>query len=334
MEWRDHSGGGCALGSTMIFGTASTGEDVQKLTLSAGDLTISLLDWGAILQDVRLAGVDRSLTFGSKDFDDYEGPKRFHGSLIGPIANRISTSRVEIDGMMYELERNQDGRIHLHSGAQATHLRIWEVVAQSDHAATLRCTLMDGECGLPGNRIITATFTLTPPATLTLAIDATTDAATCMNFANHSYWNFDGSPTWEGHQLWIDADHYLPTDADACPTGEIADVTGTDMDFRAPRRIKPGSPVLDHNFCVSGNQVPLREVAKLTGQSGVGVKIATNQPGVQIYDGRDSVSNYGALAVECQGWPDAPNHAGFPSINVTPAAPYHQITRFTFFKPG
>jgi len=235
----------------MIFGTASTGETVQMITLAAGDLSIALLDWGAIIQDVRLAGVDRSLTLGSDLIADYEGDLCHHGSLIGPIANRISTSRVLIDGMMYELERNQDGRIHLHSGAQATHRRMWELVAQSDNSATLRCALLDGACGLPGNRVITATFTLTPPATLTLTIEGVTDAPTLMNMANHSYWNFDGSDTWGGHKLWIDADAYLPCDVDNCPTGEVAPVDGTKMDFRTAQHISPQDHVFDNNFCLS-----------------------------------------------------------------------------------
>jgi len=320
----------------MIFGTASTGEDVTRLTLAAGDLSINLLTWGAILQDVRLAGVDRSLTLGSDTLADYEGDMRHHGSLIGPLANRISTARVQIDGMMYELERNQDGRIHLHSGAQATHRRMWEIVAQSETSATLRCDLVDGACGLPGNRVIEATFAVTPPATLTLTITGTTDTPTLMNFANHSYWNFDGTKTWDGHHLWIAADKYLPGTDDHYPTGEIADVGGTAMDFRTKRQITVNDPLFDNNFCLSDGAVPTRNVLKLTGQSGVGMTVATNQPGVQVYDGRNAArpgcQDYEGLAIEAQGWPDAPTNPKFPSIRVTPDAPYHQVTKFTFHK--
>lgn len=318
----------------MIFGTTRTGQDVQKITLKAGDLSVALLDWGAIVQDVRLAGIDRSLTLGSQDLADYEGALCHHGSLIGPIVNRISTGRIEIDGMMYELERNQDGRIHLHSGANATHRRKWEVVAQSAASATLRCALMDGECGLPGNRVITAAFTLSAPATLALTINGTTDAPTCMNFANHSYWNLDGTDTWEGHQLWLAADHYLPTTQDSTPTGEVASVDGTEMDFRDQRKISVKNPILDHNFCISDVIAPLRDVLSLTGQSGVTLTLATDQPGVQLYDGhnpaRPGRAPYEGLAIEAQGWPDAPSHTHFPSIRVTPEAPYHQTTQYRF----
>lgn len=320
----------------MIFGTTSTGAAVEKIHLSAGDLSVNLLSWGAILQDVRLAGVDRSLTLGSDNIVDYEGDMRHHGSLIGPIANRISTGRVQIDGMMYELERNQDGRIHLHSGAQATHRRMWDVITVTQDSAVLRCKLMDGECGLPGNRVITATFALTPPASMTLTIEGITDAPTLMNFANHSYWNLDGTDTWDEHWLQIHADRYLPATEDSCPTGDVVSVADTRMDFREPRRIGVNNPPFDNNFCLSDGRMPLRDVLTLTGQSGVGMTIATDQPGLQIYDGRNPArpgrATYEGLAIEAQGWPDAPNNPRFPSIRVTPDAPYKQMTRFSFHK--
>ncbi len=319
------------------FGTASTGEDVQATTLSDGALTVTLLTWGAIVQDVRLAGVDRSLTLGSDNIADYEGDMRHHGSLIGPIVNRISTARVRIDGMMYELERNQDGRVHLHSGAQATHRRLWQVAEHSNSHAVLTCTLMDGEAGLPGHREVTATFRVADQ-TLHLGITATSDALTLMNFANHSYWNFDGTPQWDGHRLQVHADRYLPGNDDLCPTGDIAEVTSTHMDFRTPRAIAPNAPWLDNNFCLSDARAPLREVLTLTGASGVGMTVATDQPGIQVYDGREAIrpskTSHEGLAIEAQGWPDAPTHRGFPSIAVTPEVPYTQTTTYRFFTPN
>ncbi len=318
------------------FGTASTGEDVHAITLSDGALRVTLLTWGAIVQDVRLAGVDRSLTLGSDNIADYEGEMRHHGSLIGPIANRISTARVKIDGMMHELERNQDGRIHLHSGARATHRRLWQVAAHSASHAVLTCDLLDGETGLPGNRTIMATFRVAGDR-LSLDITGTTDAKTLMNFANHSYWNFDGTADWSGHRLWVNAPRCLPTDADYCATGEILDVAGTDLDFRTPRAIAPKSPWLDNNFCLSDTPAPLRDVLTLTGASGVGMTVATDQTGIQVYDGRDAIrpghANFEGLAIEAQGWPDAPTHRAFPSIEVTPDQPYTQSTTFRFFAP-
>lgn len=317
-----------------MFGTTQTGEDVHKITLQAGDLTVNLLTWGAVVQDVRLRGVDRSLTLGSDNLADYEGHMRHHGALIGPVANRISTARIKLDGMMYELERNQDGRIHLHSGGQATHLQVWQIAEVTDNSATLTIALPDGTCGLPGNRQISATYTVTAPSTLTLQITGTTDAKTCMNFANHSYWNLDGTPQYNGHRLQIEAEHYLPCTEDHYPTGEIRNVSDTAMDFRRAKPIKVNGPALDNNFCLSDQPTDLRDVLELTGASGIKMTMATTETGIQIYDARDALrpgcGPYEGLAIEAQGWPDAPNNPAFPSIIVTPDAPYIQTTRWAF----
>jgi aldose 1-epimerase len=319
------------------FGTSAAGHDIDSVTLHAGNLSVTLLTWGCVVQDVRIAGVDYSLTRGSDHLADYEGDMRYSGALIGPVANRISTGRVEIDGMMYELERNLKNRIHLHSGSRATHLRPWKLHESSADRAVFKLHLPDGDGGLPGDRHIRAVFTVIAPAILTMEITGTTDQPTLMNFANHSYWNLDGTPTWDGHTLQVAADRYLPATEDFYPTGEIADVDGTRLDFRTPRQISIKNPEMDNNLCLSDGTVPLRDVLWLTGQSGIQLTIATDQPGMQVFDGRHAIRPgkppYEALTFEAQGWPDAPTHANFPSIRVGEDAPYRQFTTYTFHKP-
>ena len=320
------------------FGTTADGKEIHKITLSAEDLSVSLLTYGAIIQDVRLAGIERSLTLGSDDLADYEGAMCYHGSLIGPVVNRISTARMRIAGMVYELERTDKGYIHLHSGPQGTQHQVWEVIEATTTSATLGLRLPDGMNGLPGNRQIKATFAISAPATLTMEVTGKTDAKTAMNFANHSYWNLDGTETWDGHSLQIDADHYLPGTPDAFPTGEIVDVTGTDFDFRQVRKIRPKTPDLDNNFCLSQADQPLRDVLQLRGQSGVTMTIGTTAPGIQVYDGRDAQrlgrTLYEGLAIEAQHWPDAPDNPRFPSIMIDPSQTYRQTTRWKFAKPA
>ena len=314
------------------FGTTQGGDPVEKITLRAGSLQVSILTLGAIVQYVQLDGVDHGLTLGSDNLSDYETGMGFHGAIVGPIANRISNARVRLDGMMYELERN-DGAGHLHSGSDGTHAQIWTIAQQSDDSVTLTLDLADGVNGLPGRRQITATFTVAAPASLTLDITGTTDTKTLMNFANHRYWNLDGSDSWEGHTLQVAADHYLPTNDACAPTGDILDVNGTDMDFRAARAFEKSAPALDHNFCLA-DSAALRNVLWLTGANGVVMTVATTLPGIQVYDGRGArrpgKATYEGFAIEPQHWPDAPNHRGFPSITVTPDTPYRQTSRWTF----
>ncbi|MDT8854610.1 aldose epimerase family protein [Paracoccaceae bacterium Fryx2] len=315
------------------FGSAH-GQTVQRILLQAGDLTVALLTWGAVLQSVRLAGVAHDLTLGSDRIDDYLGAMRHHGSVIGPVANRISGAQARIAGRLHRFEANQAGTITLHGGDAGTHLKLWSLVAATADSATLGLTLPDGDGGFPGNRTLAARFEVAPPATLRLTVTATTDAATLINVANHSYWNLDGSADWSGHALRIAADRYLPTTPDFTPTGEIFPTEGTPHDFRTAREITPGAPPLDHCFCLSDARRPLTPVLWLTGRGGTSLTLATTEPGVQVYDGRAALrpghGPYEGLAIEAQFWPDAPNHPAFPAITLTPGTPWEQVTEWHF----
>lgn len=321
----------------IVFGQTTDGRDVHALTLSAGDLTVRLLNWGAVLHSVRLAGVDYDLTLGSDDVTDYEDRLSYHGSLIGPVVNRLTRAQAEIAGQTYHFEANLNGTHSLHCGACGTHLKLWEIVDHGPAHATFAVDLPDGEGGYPGNRRVTARFEVEAPATLRMTIDGVTDAPSIMNFANHGYWNLDGSATWEGHSLKIAADRVLPTDDLFIPTGEIRDVTGTPYDLRDGRVLALDEPPIDNCFVLSDDVMPLREVLWLTGASGVRLAMATDAQGMHVFDGRHDYSpnfgRYRALAFEAENWPDAPNHAGFPSIEIGPDAPYHQLTEWRFSKP-
>jgi aldose 1-epimerase len=315
------------------FGVTASGEAVQRITLGGSGLTVSVLTWGAVLQGVWMEGVPYSLTLGSERLSDYEGGMRYHGSLIGPVVNRFSGAKATVDGRALRFEANQDGRHCLHSGSAGTHLKVWRLVEATEDAVRLELDLPDGEGGFPGNRRVAATFRV-EGTSLHLHVLVTTDAVTPVNFANHSYWNLDGGPTWAGHRLWVEADRYLPTTDDFTPTGEIRAVEADGMDFRKSRRIEPGSPLFDTCFCLAEGPSALREVLRLSGQAGIGMAVSTTEPGVQVYDGRNAFrpgrGAHEGLAIEAQGWPDAPNHAGFPSIELAPGAEYRQHTVWRF----
>ncbi|NTT86120.1 aldose epimerase family protein [Tabrizicola fusiformis] len=318
------------------FGKTADGRQVDKITLAAGDLTVSLLTWGGVLQSVRLAGVAHDLTLGSDQLADYEGDLRYHGAIIAPVVNRLTNAQALLDGHILHFETNFNGRHNLHSGSTGAHAQLWEIVeAGADHAA-LALDMPDGLGGFPGNRRLIARFSVTAPATLRLELAAETDAPTLFNATNHSYWTMDGGADWTGQHLRIAAEAMLPTDEDFVPTGEIMPVAGTPFDFRAGRAIAPGEPPLDNCFCLGAGQVALRPVLWLRGASGLEMEVATTEPGVQVYDGRGAQrpggGYYEGIAVETQGWPDAPNKPGFPPIRLAPGAPLRQITEWRFAK--
>ncbi|WP_282025332.1 aldose epimerase family protein [Limimaricola cinnabarinus] len=314
------------------FGTDAAGREVHRLPLSGHGLSIDLLTRGAILRAVRLDGVERNLTIGSDELADYDGAMRYFGAIIGPVANRIAGARATIDGAEYRFSANHH-RALLHSGKHGTQFKVWDVLEMAPDAATLAIDLPDGSDGFPGNRRIEARWSLHAPETLRLELSASTDEPTLMNPVNHSYWNLTGAPTIRGQLLRVASEHWLPTDDESLPTGEIAPSAGSSHDFRAPRPLEPGQPPLDHNFCLSQDDAALREVMELTG-GGISLRVATTAPGLQVYDGRDTdkagLAAYAGLAIETQRWPDAPHHPAFPSFRLLPGERFRQVTEWRF----
>ena len=336
---------GHLIAGKAVFGSLSDGREVHQIVLSDGTLSVALLSLGCILQDVRLAGVDHSLTLGTDDLAAYAGPMRSCGSLIGPVINRISGGAAELDGTIYSFERNQDGKHTRHSGSAGTNRLVWDVAEMDETSVTFETSLRDGTGGFPGNRVVAARFSLTEPGVLEMRVAVTTDAPTWVNFANHSYWNLDGTETYAGHRLQVAADRYCVPGPGDLVTGEVLPIDGTPYDFRVGRMLSPGEDAkLDLNLCLADRRREPTPVLTLTGESGVSMVIETTEPGLQLYDanglatgsatGHDGRSYvpYAGLAIEAQAWPDAPNQRRFPSIVLRPGRSYEQVTRWRFSK--
>ncbi|MBS0564039.1 MAG: galactose mutarotase [Proteobacteria bacterium] len=330
------------------FGTAGDGQPVEAIGLAAGGIAATVLTLGAILQDVRLAGVDWPLTLGFADVGAYGGPGRWFGSIVGPVANRIGKAQADIGGRTFRFQTNEGASTCLHSGDTGTDRQIWRLADATTSGCTLTLDLPDGLGGFPGNRRLAAAFGLDARGCLSLDLSATTDAPTLMNLANHSYWNLDGAPTTEGQSLKVRADTYLPTDAAGLPEAS-APVAGTRFDLRRARALGPGDR-LDNNYCLDpslgGATRGPALAAILTGRRGVEMRLFTDAPGLQVYDGAGIGTSpwaghgggaYGpraGVALEPQFWPDAPGRPGFPPILLLPGMIWRQRSEWHFARPG
>ncbi len=311
------------------FGRTAAGGLVQRVMLRSETMQVAVLTLGATLQSVRLDGVAHDLTIAAQSVAEAEGAMCYYGSLIAPVVNRLTGATAQVGTKTAQFDKNFLGKHVLHSGPSGAQHQLWTIAEVSDSALTLSLHLPDGMGGFAGNRDVTARFTLIG-ARLQMDVTVKTDATTLWNVANHSYWNLDGGADYAGHTIQLAADHYLPTDGEFIPTGEIADVTGTDFDFRHLRRIAPHHPPLDNSFCLGRAQEPLREVLMLRGASGVTLRLSTTEAAVQLYDCRHD--RFAALAIEAQNWPDAPHHAGFPSIELGAGQSRTQTTAWHFSK--
>lgn len=324
-----------------IFDHLPDGRAVSRLTLRGPRLSASLLTLGATVQDLRLAGAPHPLVLGFPTLAPYLGAGLYVGAMVGRFANRIGGGRFTLDGVEHQTDRNFLGRHLLHGGADGIHQHLWEVADLAEDRATLTLCLPDGHMGFPGTIRIGAEFSVAGDG-LDITLSAATDAPTLCNLAHHGYFDLDGLGDIRGHRLRIAADHYLPVTPDLIPTGAVADVSGTPFDFRHGPLIgaRIAEQGYDHNLCLAPARRPLTEVARLEGRSGPVLTIETTEPGLQLYDGRHFTGlpgldgrTYGAhagVALETQGWPDAPNHPHFPDTTLRPGQPWQSRTVYRF----
>ena len=323
-------------GQATFYGTMPDGSAVQEVRLRSGALAVDIITFGAVLRDIRVNNC--SVVLGCGSLEAYVAQSPHFGAVLGRFANRIARGHLEIDGTTFQLATN-NGRNHMHGGAPGFSRRNWTLIAHDDVSATLRIIATDGEQGYPGNVEATCRYALINDDTLEMMLDATTDAPTAVNLANHSYFNLSGNATIDDHTVAVFADRYLPLDDESIPTGAIADVENTRFDLRSPKQL--GDARFDTPFVVStvGAQA-IRPVAHVSAGR-LALAVSSTQPSVQFYTGQNIRSGVtdrdgkpyapgAGLCFETQGFPDAPNHDNFPSAILRPGQTYRATTRYRF----
>ena len=268
-------------------------------------------------------GVVRNVVWGCADAAACTADEDYRQCIVGRYGNRIAKGRFDLDGYTWQLSVNE-GENHLHGGISGFDKKEWILQPLSDCSLLMTYLSPDGEEGYPGNLELSVLCTLTDKNELVLQYAAVTDAPTILNPTLHAWFNLHGNG--EGltttHLLKINADDFTPVDEELIPTGEIAPVDGTPFDFRAG---KPVTPEFDHNFVLRGaSGEPALELCEPS--TGIVLKIYTDQPGLQMYSGRPDCG----LVLETQHFPDAPNHANFPSTVLRPGETYTQNTIYRF----
>ena len=347
-----------------MFGTRD-GADVRIFTLTnANGMVAKVTEYGATLTELWVPDRDGRLgnvVLGYERLDDYVAAPFYLGATLGRVANRIANGQFTLDGQTYTLATNRAPN-HLHGGVRGFDKRLWTAHVDRGGPETMghgsgrkvifAYTSPDGEEGYPGTVHVTVTYTLTDANELRIDYSATTDKATPINLTNHSFFNLAGSGTILDHVLTLNADRYTTVNASLIPTGEIAPVIGTALDFLRPHRIGeriaevPGvANGYDHNFVLNGpRDVP--DLAARVEEPGSGriMEIWTTEPGMQFFTGNrfdgtfpgvgGAVYNrHAGFALETQHFPDSINHPEFPSVVLRPGETFRSSTVYRFRTP-
>ena len=358
--------GGVAAAAGMdqnVFGTMPDGREVKSFTLTNGNgMRAVLIEYGATLVSLEVpdrAGALGDVVLGFDSVAEYEKGSPYFGCIVGRYANRIGGAKFSLDGKEYTLAKN-DKENTLHGGKVGFDKVVWTAEPVEDKrgpAVKFSYTSKDGEEGYPGTLKVNVYYTLSNINSLRIRYEATSDAKTVCNLTHHSYFNLAGAGSGDvlQHELEIAANKFTPVDATLIPTGELRELTGSPLDFRAAKmigtqieaddeQIKLGGGY-DHNYVllpVKNPKKPVRLAASVFDpSSGRTMEVLTTEPGLQFYTGNfldgtlvgKSGKTYvkrGALCLEAQKFPDSPNKPEFPSCVLEPGKTYRQTTVYTF----
>ncbi len=350
-----------------IFGHLPDGRAVEAVRLvNAHGSSATVIAYGATLQAMIVPDRNDNLadvTLGHATLGEYLASTAYFGSSIGRVANRIAGGHFVLGGEAYRVPAN-NGPNALHGGPGGFDKALWDIVETGDvpHPfVRLAHTSPDGDQGFPGTLQVTAEYALGDDGALAITYRATTDQPTLVNLTNHGYWNLAGegaAASAMDHVLTIPAEHFLPTDATAIPTGDFAPVAGTPFDFREPQVI--GARVrdtahdqirighgFDHNWVIARERASApRLLARLAHPlSGRVLEVLSTEPGVQFYSGNfldgSLIGKAGqayrmgdGVALEPQMFPDTPNRPEFGSIRLEPGEVYEHRLAFAFSAEG
>lgn len=317
--------------------------DEARLVSDSG-VEIALLNWGVTVRDWRVpvAGGLRPVTLGFDSFAPYPEHSPYFGSLVGRVANRIAGSQFSLDGKTYTLPANEKGNV-LHGGAGGIGRQVWDM--QPDSAANaVRFTHVspDGAMGFPGTVTFEAVYTLSGN-TIRLELSAMPDRPTPISMVQHHYFNLGTGDTVLDHTVQTPASAYCDVDRDLLPTGAILPVYGTQYDLRTARTLRDGAGnPLDYDINLAlptGRRIEDPIATVLAPDGDLTLKLRSDRPGLQFYNavttkcpipgiGGKRYGQYSGLCLEDQKFPGALAHAHFPSIIVTPDAPYSHWCSF------
>ena len=340
------------------FGNLPDGTVIDEFTLTnaAGD-SVRVITYGGIITSINVRDRDgqrNDVVLGHDTLAGYLDDNSHFGAVVGRYANRIGGAQFAIDGQVYKLAAN-NGRNSLHGGREGFDKAVWKADPFEVGGAAgvkLTHTSPDGDEGFPGTLSVNVVYTFNDRGELAIDYEAATDKPTVVNLTNHSYFNLGGEGSGDvlGNVLTLNADRYTRVDPQLIPTGELADVAGTPLDFRAGTtigaRIHDAAIIelakgYDHNFVVNRSGVGEVKAAEVFDpRSGRVLQVFTTEPGVQLYlanhqSGKVGKSGhvydqYGAFCLETQHYPDSPNKPEFPSTLLRPGETYKSRTVYAF----
>ena len=343
------------------FGRDLDGNTVRLFTISnSNGLTAKITNFGAVLVSLLVPDKNGKIDDVVLGFDTLEkyfnNDVCYFGSTIGRNSNRIKNANFVLNGVTYNLDKNERGKNDLHSGFRPYNNTLWDYsINEENNSVSFTLLSPDMDQGFPGEFNISVTYSLDNDNNLKIEYTGVSSKDTIANMTNHSYFNLSGhnSGTAINQELYINADKYVEVDDELIPTGLLKDVENTPMDFRKPTKI--GLRIndnfkqfeytggYDHSFVVNKSNPGIEKIAVLSDkQSGRTMEVYTDSVGVQFYSGNFiennkilgkencSYKNRCGICLETGFLPDSMNQPSFGSPVLKAGNTYNTTTIYKF----
>jgi len=298
---------------------------MRQVTISNEHISITVLDYGAIIQKVLVkdkTGNQRNVVVGLDQPNDYLNDNLYLGACIGRYAGRISKGGFDLNNKNYKLH-HKDG-VHLHGGEEGFSKKYWsidKIEKGNEPSVSLSYTSKHLEEGYPGNLKTTVTYKLVRNS-LEILHNSVSDQTTVVNLTNHSYFKLDDETSINNYRLKIASESIVELTNNKLPTGSLMPIKNSDLDFFNEKELNELR--LDTIFALEETFKTVAEVS--SERSGISLKVATNQPAIVVY----TPLEFPAICFETQNFPDAPNNKNFPNSILKPNELYTNRSVFTF----
>lgn len=342
------------------YGKTSEGKEISEFIIeNENGMKVHLINYGAIITKLFVPdknGEVADVVLGYDNLEGYTNNPCYFGSTIGRNGNRIANGTFELNGVTYQLDKNE-GENNLHGGFDGYNKRVWDFeVKEEENEVIFSILSPDKDQGFPGNFKVSVTYQITKDNAIQLKYNGTSDADTVANMTNHSYFNLAGhtSNSILDHIVWIKSSNFVPVvDSASIPTGDLMSVKDTPMDFTTPKEIEKEiesdfeqlklTGGYDHNYALDRDGNGMEKIATVKDpKSGRMMEVYTDLPGVQLYTGNFINTNgetckesmvykqRSGLCLETQYFPDSINQPNFESPILKSNEEYKTTTVYKF----
>ncbi|MBO4815415.1 MAG: galactose mutarotase [Clostridia bacterium] len=343
------------------FGKCANGKEAKLFTLTnSNNITAKLTNFGAVLVSLFVPDKNGKLAdvvLGFDNIDKYStNDICYFGSTVGRNSNRVKEAKFTLNGVTYNLDKNERNKNNLHSGFNPYNERLWNYdINENNNSVSFSLVSPDGDQGFPGEFKITVTYTLTNENELKIDYSGKSDKDTIANMTNHSYFNLAGhnSGTAMEQELYINSDKFVEVDDELIPTGNLIAVQNTPLDFRTPKKISldinkdfeqlKNTCGFDHSFLINKTTDGIEKIATLSDEkSGRVMDVYTDSVAVQFYAGNfienNTVvgkenclyKNRSGICLETGFLPDSMNQKNFKSPVLKAGDEYRTTTIYKF----